>query len=175
MRSSYGWLVSNTADDCLQRQIAQKIFNLKIKAHPVHAGHYIAFHLRPIGLQTLVAINSESCQTSFPSFCAPPSEVAVLFYLNLSRRPFLGQVAFHLRPIGLQTLVAINSESYQTSFPSFCVPPFEVAVLFNLNLSRCPFVGQVINLDLLLCTGFYSEHAVLFLCHIFTIMIERLS
>ena len=110
-------MVSNTADDCLQRQIAQKIFNLKIKAHPVHAGHYIAFHLRPIGLQTLVAINSESCQTSFPSFCAPPSEVAVLFDSNLSRRPFL---------------------------------------------------GQVVDLDLLLCTGFDLEHAVLFLCHIFT-------
>ena len=52
----------------------------------------IAFHLRPIWLQTLVAINSESRLTSFPSFCAPPSEVAALFYSNLSRRPFLGQV-----------------------------------------------------------------------------------
>ena len=31
-----------------------------------------------------------------------------------------------------------------------------------------PSFGQVINLDLLLCTGFYLEHAVLFLCHIFT-------
>ena len=52
----------------------------------------IAFHLRPIWLQTLVAIDSESCLTSFPSFCAPPSEVAALFNSNLSRRPFLGQV-----------------------------------------------------------------------------------
>ena len=31
-----------------------------------------------------------------------------------------------------------------------------------------PFPGQVVDLDLLLCTGFDSEHAVLFLCHIFT-------
>ena len=50
----------------------------------------IAFHLRPIWLQTLVAIDSELRLTSFPSFCAPPSEVAALFYSNLSRRPFLG-------------------------------------------------------------------------------------
>ena len=52
----------------------------------------IAFHLRPIWLQTLVAINSEWCKTSFPSFCEPPSKVAVLFNSNLSRRPFLAQV-----------------------------------------------------------------------------------
>ena len=51
----------------------------------------IAFHLWPIWLQTLVAIYSESCQTSFLSFCAPQSEVAVLFDSDLSRRPFLGQ------------------------------------------------------------------------------------
>ena len=35
-------------------------------------------------------------------------------------------------------------------------------------LSRRPFLGQVVDTDLLLCTGFDSEHAVLFLCHIFT-------
>ena len=44
----------------------------------------------------------------------------------------------------------------------------EVAVLFDLNLSRCPFLRQVIDLDLLLWTGFNLEHAVLFQCHIFT-------
>ena len=44
----------------------------------------------------------------------------------------------------------------------------EVAVLFDLNLRRCPFLGQVVDLDLLLCTGFDLEHAVLFPCHIFT-------
>ena len=47
--------------------------------------------------------------------CVLPSEVAVLFYLNLnlSRRPFLGQVAFHLQLIWLQTLVAIDTETWQ--------------------------------------------------------------
>ena len=39
-------------------------------------------------------------------------------------------------------------------------------MLFNLNLSRCSVFWQVVNLDLVLCTGFYSEYAVLFLCHI---------
>ena len=73
------------------------------------------------------------------------------------RRLFLGQVAFHLLPILPQTLDAIDSESCQTSFPSFCAPQSEVAVLFYLNLSRLPFLGQVVNLHLLLCTGFDSE------------------
>ena len=32
----------------------------------------------------------------------------------------------------------------------FCALPSEVAVLFNSHLSRSPFLGQVVNLDLLL-------------------------
>ena len=42
-RSSYGWLVNNTVDDCLQRQIAQKNVQIEIKACPVNTGHYMAF------------------------------------------------------------------------------------------------------------------------------------
>ena len=63
-----------------QRQIAKKKNRKsKIEARPVNDGHYMAFkqrwslhgfHLRPIWLQFLVAIDSESCQRSFPSFCA---------------------------------------------------------------------------------------------------------
>ena len=113
-------------------------------------------------------INAESRQASFKSFCKQQSEVAVLFDSNLSRRRFLRQVAFHLRPTLLQTLVVIDSESCQTLFSSFCAQPSEVAVLLNLNLSRCQSLGQVVNLDLLLCTGFDKEHVVLFLCHILT-------
>ena len=75
-------------------------------------------------------------------------------------------ITFHLLPIWLQTLVAIDSELRLTSFPSFCAPPSEVAVLFYSNLSRRPFLGQVVDIDLLLCTGFNSEHVVLFWCHI---------
>ena len=88
--------------------------------------------------------------------------------LSILVTTWLSNMAFHLRLIWLQTLVAIDSESCLTSFPRFCAPPSEVAVLFNLNLSRLPFLRQVDDLDLLLCTGFDSEHAVLFLCHIFT-------
>ena len=68
----------------------------------------------------------------------------------------------------LQTLVVIDSGLCLTSFPSFCAQPWEVAVLFNLNLSRRPFLRQVVNLDLLLCTGFYSELPALFLSHFST-------
>ena len=69
-------MVRNTVDECLQRQIAKKIFKSKIAACPVNAGHYmasnLAFHLRLIWLQTLIAVDSESRltfeseQTSFP-------------------------------------------------------------------------------------------------------------
>ena len=83
---------------------------------------------------------------------------------------WLSNIAFHLQQIWLQTLIAIDSESRLTSFTSFCLPPSEVAALFDSNLSRRPFFRQVrtvVDKDLLLCTGFNSEHAVLFLCHIF--------
>ena len=134
-RSKYGWMVSNTLDNYFQRQIAKKIFESKIEACPVNAGlcmgsiafkHYLSVVL--IWLKTLVAVDSESCQKLFPSFCAWPSEVTVLFNGNLSRRPFLGQVS---------------------------------------------------DWDLLLCTGLDKEHVDLFLCPMFTQrpmrMIERLS
>ena len=81
---------------------------------------------------------------------------------------WLSNIAFHLLPIWLQTLVAIDSELCQTLFQSFCVLPSEVTVLFKWNLSRLPFLGQVVNLDLLLCTRYNSEHVALFLCHNFT-------
>ena len=101
------------------------IVKKKIKYSPVNAGHYMAFK------------HHISYATSLAAVC-------------------------------LQTLAAIHSESCQTSFPGFCVPPFEVAVLFNSNLSTRPFLRQVVYLDLVLSTGFYnfySEHAVLFLFH----------
>ena len=81
---------------------------------------------------------------------------------------WLSNIAFHLQPIWLETLVAIDSASYLKSFSSFCLLPSEVTVLFNSNLSRCPFLRQLVDLDLLICTGFNLEHAVLLLCHIFT-------
>ena len=44
-----------------------------------------------------------------------------------------------------------------------CFWSFALAVLYKWSLSR-PFLGQVVNLDLLLCTGFNLKHAALFLC-----------
>ena len=44
----------------------------------------------------------------------------------------------------------------QRWFPSFSAPSSEVAVLFCLN-PGLPFLSQVFDLDLLLCTGFYME------------------
>ena len=61
-----------------------------------------------------------------------------------------------------------NAAPCLTLFPSFCAPQSEVAALFYSNLSRRHFLGQVVYLDLQLCTGLDSEHAVLFLCHIST-------
>ena len=57
-----------------------------MEARTAKAGLYMAFrhrNLRPIWLQTLVAINSKLWQGTFPNFCAPQSEVAA--DSNLSR------------------------------------------------------------------------------------------
>ena len=74
---------------------------------------------------------------------------------------WLESIAFHLQQFWLQTLVAINLGSCQRSFrimpeiiPSFFALQSEVAVLFDLNLSR--------SLDLLLCTELNSELVDLF-------------
>ena len=79
-------MVSNTVDNShdFQMQIAQK--NLQVESQSLscqfrsYIALSIAFHLRPIWLQTLVAIDSESWKSLFASFCAQPSEVAVLFH-----------------------------------------------------------------------------------------------
>ena len=90
-----------------------------------------------------------------------PSNRKLKHILSTLVNTWLSNIAFHLRPIWLQTLVAIDSELRLTLFPSFCAPPSEVTALFDSNLSRRPFLGQVVDLDLVLCTGFDSEHACL--------------
>ena len=86
---------------------------------------------------------------------------------------WLSNIAFHLQKIWLQTLVAVDTASCHTSFPSFCTLPSEVAVLFDKNLSRRPFLGQVVNLDLLLCTGFNSESEHAFLFHVIYLLRDQ--
>ena len=49
---------------------------------------------------------------------------------------WLSNTTFHLCSVWLQTLDTMDSESYQTLFPSFCSMPSEVAMLFHSNLSR---------------------------------------
>ena len=55
-RLKYGWLVSNTADDFLKKKIAEKLCKSKIEAHPVTAGHQMAFKHR-ILFATYLAAN----------------------------------------------------------------------------------------------------------------------
>ena len=62
----------------------------------------IAVYLRPIWLQTLVAIDLESRLTSFPSFCSQLSEVAALFDSNLSRR--FPRTGHQFRPAALHRI-----------------------------------------------------------------------
>ena len=126
-----------------KEKLLRKSSNRKLKLDLSTLVTYMAFKhhisLLLIWLQTLVVINSESCQRSFPSICSPPSEVALLFNLNLSRRPFLGQVAFYLLPIGLQTLVALESESCHHRFQAFArrhLKSLCSVYWFTSNLSR---------------------------------------
>ena len=112
------WMVGQNnsriwVDECLQKKIAQKFFELKIEAWSFK--HCISF-------ATSLAAN-------------------------------FGGYRFRITPY-------LVSKLLHATIWSHC------AVL--LNLSRRPFHRQVVNLDLLLCKGFNSEHIVFFLCHIFT-------
>ena len=62
---------------------------------------------------------------------------------------WLSNITFHLLQSWLQILVAIDSEPRQTSFPSFCAPPSEVEVLFDLNLTPFPWTGRRFRSDAL--------------------------
>ena len=102
------------------KQIAKKILKLKVEARPVNK---VPIWLSNIALQ--VAIDSESCQRSFSSFCSPPSQVAVLLYWNLSSLPFLGQVVdfdllfctgrIRLAICGFVPMLLFNSETNEWS------------------------------------------------------------
>ena len=79
------------------------------------------------------------------------------FVLSMLVTTWLSNITFQLWPFWLQILVEIDSESCQTSFPSFCAPPSKVTVLFNLNskiwyLGPLPKDQQSVDLDLLLCS-----------------------
>ena len=72
------------------------------------------------------------------------------------------KIAFHLRPFWLKTLFAIDSESCQRSFPSFCEPHVKW-LCCSIRICAVALFSEVVDLDLLLCTGPEQEHADLFL------------
>ena len=83
----------------------------------------------------------------------------------------LSNFTFHRDPFGCKLWwqsIQNNSRHRFWSFYAQAAQPFEGAVLFDSNLIRGPSLGQVVDFDLLLCTGFDSEDADLFLCHSFT-------
>ena len=47
---------------------------------------------------------------------------------------WFSNIAFHLRPFWLQTLVLVGSNLCSRSFPSFSTPPSEVVELFTIRL-----------------------------------------
>ena len=81
---------------------------------------------------------------------------------------WLSNIAFHLSPIWLQILVVIDSESRLTLFQAFACRHWKFHCCLIWIWADALFLGQVVDLDLLLCTGFNLEHAGLCPCHIFT-------
>ena len=162
-----GWTTS-----LLPSQIAQKILKLQIEARSVNAGHLMAFKYR-ISFATDLAAN-----------------------VGWNRFRIMPDIVSKLLRAAIWSRCAVRFESEQTTFPwtghisfttdlaanfgcdRFRIMPDIVSNLLRAaSWRRCavqfeseqtPFLGQVVDLDLMLCTGFSSEHAVLFLCHIFT-------
>ena len=93
--------VMDTADDCLQRQTAQKssIENQSLSCQRWSLQGFQKSHFICYWLGGILYCN----QFTFPSFCAPPCEVAVLIDSNLSRRPCLGKVTDCAAKLWLQS------------------------------------------------------------------------
>ena len=72
----------------------------------------------------------------------------------------------------LVSLVAIDSEACQRSFQTFAHRHLKSLCCFSQEQPNLPKFAnrlsdrstEVVNLDLLLCTGFNSEHVFFFLC-----------
>ena len=107
------------------------------------------FHLLLCWQQSLVAIDSNSCQRSFPRFCVPPRqwlEVYDLCHIVLH----VARVKKHTARIACDSRMAVCFSTRNVQKPAkksdtsghHPVPPFEVAVLFNWNLSRCSVLGH---------------------------------
>ena len=89
--------------------------------------------------------------------------------LESEQTTFLRQITFHFQSMGLQTLVAIDSESPWHCFQAFaCRNLKSLCCSIRIWADTLSILRQVVDLDLLLCTGFDLEPVVLFQCDIFT-------
>ena len=118
--SSYGWLALTTADDCLQRQIAQKNSNLLV-------------------LSTLVTYMAFKHSISFAT-----------------------NLAANFGCHGFRIIPDIISKLFCSTMWSQCV----ASVWFESEQTPFPRTGHWLRSAA--CTEFDLEHAVLFLCHMFT-------
>ena len=146
-----------------------------MEARPVNAGHHTAFKHR-ISFATDLAAWLKSIQNHarhrFKAF-APRHLKSLCCSIRIradhqtpcpwtgpSRISFATEFAANFGWNRFRIMPDIVSKLLRACIWSRCVVQFE--------FEQTPFLGQVVNLDLLLCTGFDSEHAILFLCHIFT-------
>ena len=73
-------------------------------------------------------------------------------FLSTLVTTWLSNIAFHFQPIWLQILVAIDSESRLTSFPSSCTPPSDDALSSDRSsIQTCCFAQDSIR-NMLLCS-----------------------
>ena len=87
--------------------------------------------------------------------------------LSIQVTIWLSKFAYHYDCFGWILRLQLIQNLARDRSQAVCVLPSEVA-LFYWNLSRRPFLEQMVNLDPLLCTALDWEHADLFLCLIFT-------
>ena len=125
-----GWLVSNTIDDCLQRQIAKKIFKLKIKAY---------WSLSALVTTWLCHAALKYCISFATDWAAKLCKLWLRTWNWF--RIMMPDIVSKLLHASISSCCALWFKSEQT------------------DSVRHPFIGQVADFDLLLCTGFDSEHA----------------
>ena len=77
-------------------------------------------------------------------------------------------ITFHLQLIWLQTLLQSIQDHARHCFQALLTAMGSSCSVWLKYMSRCPFLRHGFYLDLLLCTGFNSEHVDLFLCPMFT-------
>ena len=109
------WLISDTVDDDSQLQNAQIIYELKVEAQCSSFSQCRSLYGFLNSLFICDHFGSKLWLPSFPSFCAPASEVLVLFHLKLSKGPFLE------RAINLDLQISLGCDSEPTDLLRYLV------------------------------------------------------